>query len=174
MNTMVKPDPKTMTPPEFRAFVIQNLQRAIQIMQAVPAEHVDLDSFKCGSTACLAGWLCSDPYFAQWMALVPRKHNLQVSVETRERHAFMLTRRTVAMAMEEPIECSHADFSDLFGWDAGLFNQSYGDPQVQHKNIALRRLQNWLSEVEQKKHVFGGIDPMEDDKFQELSLGAAA
>lgn len=163
MNTLTKPNPQELTPREFRAFVIRNLQRAIQIMRNTPAEKVDLNSFKCGTTACLAGWLCEDPYFAQWMVLVPRYHEPFTDDKVRQLHRFALVRRTAELPAEA--KQGRAEFEDLFGMGcAGLF--ASGEKGAGGKTEALERLYGQLEAVE------AGL--CGDETFQRRSLEQAS
>lgn len=53
--------------------IIENLEKAIAIIGAIPEAKIYLGQIKteCGTIACAAGWLASDPYFnAQGMGLV--------------------------------------------------------------------------------------------------------
>jgi hypothetical protein len=55
-----------------------NLKTAIDILKSIPEENVNLNFFKssCGTIACAAGWLASDPFFtAQGMILEKDIHD---------------------------------------------------------------------------------------------------
>jgi len=61
------------------AIIIDNLERAIALIELTPEKDVDLFQFKrkCGTVHCTAGWLTTDPHFqAQGMGLKLEKQAL--------------------------------------------------------------------------------------------------
>lgn len=57
--------------------IIGNLVAAIDVMEQVPEENVELSTYFCGTNACTAGWLATVPFFLE-----------QVDVEDQETAAF--------------------------------------------------------------------------------------
>lgn len=43
--------------------VIGNLVAAIDVLEAAPEHRVDLQYYVCGTNACVAGWLATEPFF---------------------------------------------------------------------------------------------------------------
>lgn len=45
--------------------VIGNLVAAIDVLEAAPSDHVELSDYVCGTNACVAGWLATEPFFIE-------------------------------------------------------------------------------------------------------------
>jgi hypothetical protein len=44
---------------------IERLNHLITILRGVPPVNFDLQSWKCGTSACAVGWACQDPVFKE-------------------------------------------------------------------------------------------------------------
>lgn len=132
-----------MTPSQEK--ILDNLDRAIAIITEIPDDKLDLRQFKteCGTIACTAGWLTSNPHFIQQgMGLAPTR-----SLYFRDVQPFDLT-------LHGKTHTNMDWLDDLFGPDAfdHLFIErgdgemdedifhDVGDFDTSDKTLALERL----------------------------------
>lgn len=133
-----------MTPIERKVYILSNLQRAIDVMMLVEPDNVNLSVYRCGTQACLAGWLCTDPHFQQFMRLVPR------SDVDRGTHVVILDRN---VGEPEPKETTDGlDFDAEFGPCSMELFDWWRESEDSDHVIALNRLHRQIDIVQ-------GMDP---------------
>lgn len=121
--------------------ILANLDKAIGIIEQIPDEALDLSKFKhkCGTIACTAGWLASDPYFqALGMALTPNPDSPQPFLLTQNGDLAFCYEWLDDLFGEEAFDRLFAERGAAHD-DAFLMDQ-HGDDFMTDKQLALARL----------------------------------
>jgi hypothetical protein len=140
---------------------IENIERAIAIMQAVPEKDVNLAHFlvpaqgDCGTLACCAGWLAQDKFFQdQGMTLAEVDRSFGTTswcVVPQGTNQFpedwewldALFGEDAFARLFEPYGCGEWDTSIIAAYNDRLGEDEDGDPS--DKELALERLRHQLN-----------------------------
>lgn len=124
--------------------IIGNLVAAIDVMEQVPEENVELSTYFCGTNACTAGWLATVPFFLEQVDVE------QVDVEDQETAAFDIS---IKPGMWGDESLAYEDDEDDVIWRAlfsparmGTFDEKLRAKHgiMSDKQLALARLNHVL------------------------------
>lgn len=121
--------------------ILANLEKAREIIEAIPEQRINLNTFKrtsrCGTIMCLFGWLSVNPFFKEQ------------GLELNQDHGIY-----------SPTDESWNNVNDLFGPDAQHLFATRNSVMIDHvlclihgdmndKELALRRIDHRLQGMEE-------------------------
>lgn len=132
-----------MTPNEQ---ILQNLTRALAVVEAAPEELFNLNIFatptKCGTLACSAGWLAVDPFFSKL-----REVDFKGSEDEVDKQYL-----TAQLLAESEDLFGPKCFANLFaqsGWgskDRQIFAAYKGEGYIPDKYLAIERFKRRIKD----------------------------